>query len=136
MNRGPLPGRSTTDFVAKANLAFGGAPPDWVMTLAAEATGIGLSGAGKRVGYSPAVVSTVISNTYKGNWSRVEETVRGALMGATVDCPVLGEIGRDRCLKEQKEPFRATSSMRARIFHACRAGCPHAQRTSQGDHNG
>lgn len=127
MNRGPLPGLvSGTDYVAKAHAAHDGAPPDWVQALAEEMSRTSGSAAAKRVGYSQAVLSTIISGTYRGNWQRVEEVVRGALMGACVMCPVLGEIGRDRCLDEQRQPFRATSSMRARIYHACRSGCPHS----------
>jgi hypothetical protein len=47
-------------------------------------------------------------------------------MGETVMCPVLDEIGRDRCLSEQVKPFAATSSTRARLFHACKT-CPNRQ---------
>jgi hypothetical protein len=127
MNRGPLPGTpSGTDFLARARAAWGD-PPDWIVALAVEANRTTLKAAADRIGYSAPVVSEALSATYRGSLARVEERVRGALMGLTVDCPILGDIGRDRCLDEQKEPFRATSAMRARLWHACRGGCRHAK---------
>jgi len=140
VNRGPLPGMAAgIDYVAKARATWGEELPDWVLVLAQEMTRTSGAVTAKRINYSPAVLSNIISGTYRGNVARVEEVVRGALMGATVVCPVLGDIGRDRCLDEQKQPFRATSSLRARLFHACRK-CPHASADNaralpNGDHN-
>lgn len=113
-------------FVEKAEVSWAPAP-DWVQVLAAEVDRRGQPAAAKKIRYSAATVSQVISNSYRGDLARVEEMVRGALMAATLECPVLGEIGRDRCAAEQQEPFRATSAFRAQLFHACRAGCPHSK---------
>lgn len=126
--RGPRAGRpSSVDFVATAQAAWGRTLPDWVDELAREASRTSGTLAAAKIGYSPAVVTHVIRNSYKGDIGRVAEKVRGALMGVTVSCPVLGDIGRDRCLDEQKKPFSATSSVRSRLFRACRAGCPHSR---------
>lgn len=127
MNRGPAPGTVARrcSMVEKAEAAWG-QPPDWVIELARLADREGLRGAGKRAGYSASAISTVINACYRGDMARVEETVRGALMGHVVDCPVLGEIGRDQCLAWQKKPFAATSSARAAVYRACRAGCAHS----------
>lgn len=128
MTRGPLPGVPTgADFVAKAEAAWGD-PPEWVVALAQAASQSTLKATAFRIGYSAPVVSQVISASYRGSLPQVEDRVRGALMGLTVDCPILGEIGRDRCLDEQRSPFRATSAMRAQLWHACRGGCRHAGR--------
>lgn len=127
MNRGPSPGRAGTDFVVKAEAAWAPAP-DWVVELALHASRFGQREAGTRIGYSGSTVSMVINNKAGAlDLGRIEEAVRGALMGLTVDCPVLGEIGRERCLQEQAEPYRATSAYRARLYHTCRNGCPHAR---------
>ncbi|MHA7882778.1 transcriptional regulator [Nitratireductor rhodophyticola] len=107
--------------------------PDWVAELATLVDRIGLRSAEKRVGYSASAISTVINGRYRGDMQRVEETVRGALMGRVVECPVLGEIGRDQCLLWQKKPFAATSSMRAAVYRACRGGCPHSAHTKPED---
>lgn len=127
MNRGPAPGtvRVERSMAQKAADAWG-MPPDWVAELATLADREGLRGVEKRVGYSASAISTVINNRYRGDMARVEETVRGALMGHVVSCPVLGELGRDQCLTWQKKPFAATSSVRAAVYRACRAGCPHS----------
>ena len=142
MNTGPKPGAGrpagSVSFLDKlaARLAQldldGPGDVDWLIELAALADKIGLARAGQKLGYSAATVSQVLSGNYRGDLDRVEQCVRGALMGSIVRCPVLGEIGRDRCLDEQKQPFRATSAMRAQLFHACKS-CPHARRQG-GDH--
>ncbi|CAM5396910.1 hypothetical protein AFEL58S_01971 [Afipia felis] len=128
MNRGPVPGAKTkADFVAKARAAYGDEMPDWVEELAIEATNTSAKLAAEKIGYSPSLISHVFAKTYSGDLARVEEKVRGALMGVTVMCPILGEIGRDVCLDEQKKPRRATSSVRSKLYRACRSGCPHSR---------
>ncbi|WP_048646575.1 hypothetical protein [Nitratireductor soli] len=132
MNRGPKPGAPGGHALRALN-AWGNVP-DWVGELAALADREGLRGAEKRVGYSASAISTVINGCYRGDMGRVEETVRGALMGHVVECPVLSEIGRDQCLTWQKKPFAATSSVRVAVYRACRAGCPHsALKVREGD---
>lgn len=135
MNRGPVTGPrpDAPRFVEKAQAAYGDAAPDWLLELAGLADRESLAGAGKRIGYSRSAISNVIGGKYTGDLGRVEEMVRGALMALTVECPVLGEIGRDRCLQEQKEPFRATSRHRAQIYHACRGGCPHSKHRNESE---
>lgn len=132
MNRGPVPGQTqgqggAADLRGRAVNAWDGEPPDWVLILADACQASSQSAVAKRVGYSAATVSQALSNSYRGDIERVAEMVRGALMASSVDCPVLGTIGRDRCLTEQKEPFRATSAHRAQLYHACRGGCPNAR---------
>ena len=127
-------GKSKQSFAEKAVAAWG-AVPEWVGELATMADAEGLAGAGKRIAYAGSAVSAVLNNKYGGNLDAVEERVRWALMSATVDCPILGEIDRNRCLEEQQEPFRATSAFRAQLFHACRNGCPNA-RPQKGASNG
>lgn len=135
MNRGPMQNSRPEgkSFVQKVHEAHGATPADWLLELARLADAEGLGGAGKKIGYSKSAVSTVLNGKYSaGDLARVESMVRGALMAETVECPVLGTIGRDRCLTEQKEPFRATSAFRAQLYHACRNGCSNA-RTKDGD---
>lgn len=135
MNRGPAkhsrPAGPT--FVEKVNAAFG-TPQDWLIELATFADREGLAGAERRVGYSRSAVSSILAGKYRGDLGRVEQMVRGALMAETVGCPVLGEIGRNRCLEWQKKPFAATSSHRTTMYRACRSGCEHARRNSGDDH--
>lgn len=113
-------------FVDKAEAAWSPAP-EWVRRLAEEADRVGQPATAKRIGYSAPTVSQVISNTYRGDLRRIEQIVLGALMAETVNCPVKGEMARHICLKWQEKPFAPTSADRARMFHACRSGCPHSK---------
>lgn len=132
MKTGPRTGSGSASngdhrtFVEKAAAAWG-ETPDWITELAAIADQLGQKKAADMIGYTAGLVSAVLNAKYAGDMQGVEESVRGALMGLKVECPILGEIGRDHCLKEQKEPFRATSAFRAQIYHACRNGCPNAR---------
>jgi hypothetical protein len=134
MKPGPQTGKASNgdarSFLTKAADAWG-TVPDWVEALAAKADATGLKGAAEAIGYTPSLVSSTLNNKYQGDLARVEEMVRGALMAATVDCPVIGDIGRDRCLDEQKQEFRSTSAMRAQLYYACRNGCPHFRDTGR-----
>lgn len=125
----------STDFLANAREAYGEALPEWVEALAIEANRTTGAAAGRRIGYSGSVVTSVCKATYAGDIGAVEAKVRGALMGATLECPVLGEIGRDRCLDEQKKRHVATSAVRTALFHACRSGCQHSRLKSEGGHD-
>lgn len=125
----------TSDLTFAQKVALAWSPvPDWITELAAIADAAGLKGAGKRIGYTGSLVSGVLNNRYAGDLVAVEKAVRWALMSLSVECPVIGEIDRSRCLEEQRTPFRATSAMRAQLFHACRSGCPNA-RSAKGDAN-
>lgn len=125
MKRGPRNVVTDVDFVAKAHEGWS-VPPAWVLSLAQACAASSQAAVGRRLGLSGALISAVLGGTYAargGDMKRVEEIVRGALMGSTLVCPVMGEIGTDRCHKEQREPFRATSAFRVRLFQMCRR-CP------------
>lgn len=114
------------DPVEKAQAAWGEAIPKEIVALAEACKADSARIVAKRLGYSDAVVSHTLARKYPGDLGKVFATIRGALMGETVLCPILDEIGRDRCLQEQATPFAATNSTRARLYHACRT-CPHRQ---------
>ena len=99
---------------------------DWLDALRAEVQRSSQRRAGQLIGYSGSAVSLILSGTYPGNRARVEQAVRGALMGATVDCPILGDLRRDVCLNHQARKFAATNPMRVQLYHECRGGCPHS----------
>lgn len=135
MKRGPAPGtlaHNRTDAMAKAEAAWGEVMPEEVRALALACRADTARSVAKRLGYSDAVVSHVLANRYPGDIERVFAAIRGALMGETVVCPILDEIGRDRCLTEQKRPFAATNSIRARLYHACQTCSNRQLRPDQG----
>lgn len=111
----------------KAALAWGQQVPDWVAELAQMATNQGLNACAERLDCSSTTLSQTINNKYPGDLSKLEAKVRGALMGETVICPILGKIGRDRCLLSQALPKAVTNSVRTRLYRACRSGCPNSR---------
>lgn len=100
---------------------------EWLEALRRECRRSSQARAAARIGYSAAVVNQVLKGTYNGDLQRVQLAVEGALLGATVECPVLGEMRRDVCLGHQGREFAATSPLRVRLYHACRNGCPHSR---------
>lgn len=94
--------------------------PDWLTVLREHsAPKGGQARTAERIGYSPAVVSQVLKGTYKGDLKAVQTKVEGALMGLTVECPVVGELPRNRCLEYQQRPFAATNNLRVQLSRAC-----------------
>lgn len=117
---------SKPDQIARARVAWGEALPAEVEALARACRAETSAAVARRLGYSDAVVSQVLGRKYPGDLDKVFQKIRGAFLGETVMCPILDEIGRDRCLAEQAKPFAATNSTRARLFHACKT-CSHRQ---------
>jgi hypothetical protein len=111
---------SRTDYVSNARTAWGDVPAE-VMALAEQANRTSGAATAKVIGYSGAVVTQVVGRKYPGDLASVFARIRGALMGETVACPILGEIARDHCLSEQVRPFNATNSTRARLWRACQS---------------
>ena len=95
---------------------------DWIEALRTEAARTSQRAAAGRIGYSTAVVSGVLKGTYTGDLYSVEEAVGGAIMGATVACPVFGEIPRNRCIDHQRRSGNcaATNPLRVQLHRACR----------------
>lgn len=115
----------------RARAHWGDPPPDWVSALAAACDDRSQSRVAAAIGYSPAVISQILRARYPGDLAKVEASVRGALMAETVACPVLGPIPTHQCLAEQARPFQATNSLRARLYRACRTGCPNFRPTAR-----
>ena len=112
-----------TDFVLKVQEAWTGAVPDWVETLAENVNATSQRVVARKLGVSNSLISGVLANKYPGDIHAIAEKVRGSLMGATVECPVMGEIGRDQCQREQKMGFTGASALRARLYRTCPT-CP------------
>lgn len=100
----------------------------WIDALRIEVEKAGSQArVGEMIGYSAAVVNQVLKGVYKGDIEKVRAKIEGAFMGATIDCPVVGEIPRNRCIDHQSRPFAATNPMRVQLYRACRSGCPNAR---------
>lgn len=108
----------------RARAAWGRGMPDWIEALGAACDARRQGEVARAIGYSAAVVSQALSATYKGDWGAVEQAVRGALMGELVECPVLGAIGRDQCLRNQRRVQGPRSSAGDPVHQALRRTCP------------
>lgn len=140
MSRGPKTGanRGAVSSLETARAAWGENLPAWVKRLAEEcdAPGSSQNKVARAIRYSPAVVSSVLRGTYKGDSTAVERAVRGAFLGDTVYCPIDGEIGADRCNAQQRAPLCTGNTRAIQLYRACRAGCPHARLDGKGDSDG
>ena len=114
--------------VARATAAWGVDLPDWVKHLAEECDETSQANVAARLGYSPATLSYVIRNAYRGDLAAVEFATTGVLMARTVSCPVLGDVRADDCLHHQREPWSPNNPTRIALYQACRGGCPNFRR--------
>lgn len=72
---------------------------------------------------SPTIISQVLNGRYPAIPERLRALVEGRYCGATVECPVLGEVRRDYCAAAQAAPFSAANPQRVALWRACRGGC-------------
>jgi hypothetical protein len=102
--------------------------PQDVIDLVTEAskrmTGADLA---DKLGVSTSAVSQAKHNKFQGNVDRFVARVRGALMGSSVTCPVLGEINTKVCLDQQNRQAVFSNPQRVALAKACKT-CPNAQR--------
>lgn len=92
---------------------------DWLTVLREQCAHSSQAAVGKRLNYSATVVNQVLKGKYTGDLSAVQRAVEGALMGLTVNCPVIGELARNRCLDFQRRDFAATNHLRVQLARAC-----------------
>jgi hypothetical protein len=57
--------------------------------------------------------------------------IEGVYKGVMVDCPIIGEIPKQRCMEHQSRPFAATNPLRVQLYRACKT-CP--ENRSGGNH--
>lgn len=79
---------------------------------------------GEVLGVSSTTVKRVLDGSYGADTANIRGIVEGKLLGATVECPVLGEISRDVCLKHQRRKFAGTNHIRVQLWKTC-PGCEH-----------
>lgn len=116
--------------IARACWGDGISEPVLRLAMEADRLGGGLPGeeqAARTIGYSKTVVYEVLRNRYRGRLDRVAAAIRAALMRDVLICPALRrEISGAQCLANQSRPYSTASPEAARLYHACRSGCPNA----------
>ena len=107
--------------LSAAREAWDGHAPAWVEVLAQNLdSGKSLQELAGIVGYSKTALSLVLSNKYPGNPGRIGKAIETHLTGATVVCPLLGDILAGECAANQAREFSAASSARVALWKACR----------------
>lgn len=100
---------------------------NWLDVLAEQCLFTSQKKVSDKLQVSTALISQVLKGKYPGDLTRIEQLVKGAFMQYSVDCPVLGEIEKHKCLFHQAREFAATNPQRVMLHKACRSGCPHSQ---------
>ncbi len=108
--------------------------PDWLQAWRTEAKRTSQAQAADRVGVSEATVSQVLNGAYKAATTRIERRVRGELLSAMCECPVMGDVSTRVCQDvQERDPKKTANPQHRECHHACRgtgayarAGvCPH-----------
>ena len=105
--------------------------PDWIISLQAACNERTQAAVSLEIGYSKTVVSQVLNGVYPGDLGAVEQAVKGALMNAVVECPVLGEMRMDACLENQRKPFKPINHISVSLFSACQI-CANNRKNQEG----
>lgn len=84
----------------------------------------------ERLGYSCSVISQALAGKYRGDLKALRTKVEGVLMGLSVECPVVGDLPRNRCLDYQRQAFAATNHLRVQLSRSCPT-CPHNRSRQQ-----
>lgn len=105
--------------------------PRWLNELRSQCASLGRQKVSDITGYSRATLSQVLNNKYKGNLKEVEKAVRGAFLGETVMCPVLGELETNKCMSYQKEKRSAVNPLRVQLYRNCNGNCPNSGKNQE-----
>lgn len=106
---------------------------DWLAALRAECSASTQGQVALTLGLSEATVSQVLSGSYRAATTRIERRVRGHLLGAMCECPVMGEVSTLVCQEVQERQPPIANPQHAQAWFACRGrgrfaragACPH-----------
>ncbi|CAA0097765.1 Uncharacterised protein [BD1-7 clade bacterium] len=110
------------------NITVDTTTPRWLNVLADKCKEHGQRKVAETLGISKTQISQAINNKYPGDMAKLETRVRGAYLGHTVGCPILGELETNKCLQYQKQTLNHVNPMRVQLFRACNGKCPHSQK--------
>lgn len=111
--------------VLTAREAWGDALPEWVLGLAQQCAASSQNKVAKKLGYSAAVVSTVLRNSYQGSMDAVRDRYLGVYEASVTSCPALGTIGLHVCQnwRGKARHLNPANAMNVKMFRACNR-CP------------
>jgi len=101
----------------------------WLEVLRDEIKRTSLQKVADKTGLSRTTLSQASNEKYPGDLERVKSAVESVFMGATVVCPILGEIPLHVCLSHQKKQAGdvGDNPQAIKLYKACRSRCPNSQ---------
>jgi hypothetical protein len=105
--------------------------PKWLVVLQEKCDLASQRQVADHLGVSNAVISQALKQKYPGDIISLEKKVRGAFMGETVNCPVLGELGLNKCLQNQGEKMSSVNPLRVQLYRACNGPCENSQKKKE-----
>lgn len=99
--------------------------PLWTQRLREECAKTSQAKVAKVIHYSSTAVNQVLKGKYPGDMQAFEKAVRGAYLGETINCPILGELETNICQHHKRQPYANTNSTRVALYRACNRTCPH-----------
>lgn len=99
--------------------------PDWVEALALACDRTSQNKVAQEIGRSGSLVSNILRARYPADTGVVEDLVRGHFMAQTVECPVMGTIGKQVCRKwrGRANRFENVNHQYVTMYRACNR-CP------------
>lgn len=98
----------------------------WLEVLRTACEALGQKEVSRRIGYSVPTISGALSGKYPADTKGIKAAVEGALQGVSVECPVVGDLPRQRCVENQRAPRSTANPTAVQLHKACRGGCPHS----------
>ena len=105
--------------------------PRWLLELRRQSELTSQRSVADLLGVSATMISQALNGKYPGDISKLERAVRGAFLGDTVSCPVLGELETNKCLRYQREKLSAVNPMRVQLFRACNGNCVNSEKNRE-----
>ncbi|CAA0111514.1 Uncharacterised protein [BD1-7 clade bacterium] len=102
--------------------------PRWLAVLRKQCEKRGQGKVATDLKISKTMISQALNKKYPGDLGKLEQRVRGAYLGDTVNCPILGELETNKCLNHQRQSFTAVNPIRVQLYRACNCTCPHSQK--------
>lgn len=102
---------------------------EWLTVLRDACAQSSQAAVARKFGVSPAMISQALKGVYKGDMDRLQTLTEGVLMRQTVDCPIAGDLPKNRCLEHQARDrrFAFVNPLFSKLYRACRSGCPHSR---------
>jgi hypothetical protein len=99
----------------------------WLNELKRQVDATSLNAVSKAMGVSKTTISQLVNGKYGADTAKMQLLVESVYMGHTVNCPVLGEIPKHKCMAHQNTKHVGSQPNAIRLWKACRSDCPNSQ---------